>query len=76
VLVAAVLGPQEREDRELEVVRLTLEKLDDARELAVRQAERSVKGLFGDRAQGASVPRLPDGTFGGTAGAAAALESV
>ena len=40
MLVAAVLRPEQREDRELEVVRLAPEQLDDARELAVREAER------------------------------------
>jgi len=62
VLVAAVLRPEEGEDRELEVVRLAPEQLDDARELAVREAERSVKGLFGDRAQGISVAAPSDGS--------------
>ncbi len=51
VLVAAVLRPEEREDGELEVVRLALEQLQDARVLAVREAELAVKGLFRDRAQ-------------------------
>ena len=62
VLVPAVLRPEQREDRQLEVIGLALEPLDDARELTVREAERSVKGLFGDRAQGVSVPALPDGS--------------
>ena len=35
VLVAAVLRPEEREDRQLEVVRLAPEQLDDARQLPV-----------------------------------------
>jgi hypothetical protein len=61
MLVAAVLRPEEREDRQLEVVGLALEPLDDACELTVGEAERSVKGLFGDRAQGVSVPALSDG---------------
>jgi hypothetical protein len=39
VLVAAVLGPEEREDGELEVVRPALEQLVDPRELAVGEAE-------------------------------------
>ena len=42
VLVAAVLRPEEREDRQLEVVRLALEQLDDARELPVGQTEGAV----------------------------------
>jgi hypothetical protein len=42
VLVAAVLRPEEREDSQLEVVRLTLEQLDDARELPVGETEGAV----------------------------------
>ena len=52
VLVAAVLGPEEREDGELEVVRLALEQLLDTVELPVRQAEGTVERLFGDPRQG------------------------
>ena len=60
MLVAAVLRPEEREDRQLEVVRLALEQLDDARELPVGQAEGAVNGervqrLFGDLRSGRSV---------------------
>ena len=44
MLVAAVLRPEEREDRQLEVVRLALEQLDDARELPVGQTEGAVNG--------------------------------
>jgi len=44
VLVAAVLRPEEREDRQLEVIRLALEQLDDARELPVGQTEGAVNG--------------------------------
>jgi hypothetical protein len=56
MLVAAVLGPEEREDRQLEVVRLALEKFDDAFELSVGQPERTVhrdgvQWLFGDPGQ-------------------------
>jgi hypothetical protein len=39
VLVAAVLGPEQREDLELEVVRLAVEEREDAGELPVREAE-------------------------------------
>jgi hypothetical protein len=39
VLVAAVLGPEQREDRELEVVRSAFEQLVDALELSVAEAE-------------------------------------
>jgi hypothetical protein len=52
VLVPAVLGPEEREDGELEVVRLALEQLLDTVELPVRQAEGAVERLFGDPRQG------------------------
>ncbi len=51
MLVAAMLGPEEREHRELEVVRIALEQLADTVELLVRQAESSVEGLFGDPRQ-------------------------
>jgi len=66
-----MLRPEEREDRQLETVRLALEQLDDPRELGVRQAERAmerkrVERLFGDRAQGASVTAGSDG-FGARA---------
>jgi hypothetical protein len=46
VLVAAVLRPEEREDRELEVVRLALEQLLDTVEFPVGQAEGAVERLF------------------------------
>ena len=51
MLVAAVLGPEEREDRQLEVVRLALEQLDDALQLPVGQSECAVNGLGGDLRQ-------------------------
>ena len=51
MLVPAVLGPEQREDGQLEVVRLALEQLDDARELSVGETERSVDGLFRDGSQ-------------------------
>ena len=51
VLVAAVLRPEEREDGELEVVRLALEQLLDTVEFPVRQAEGAVERLFGDPRQ-------------------------
>jgi hypothetical protein len=54
VLVAAVLRPEEREDRELEVVRLAPEQLVDTVELRVGQTERPVERLFCD-------PRQRDG---------------
>jgi hypothetical protein len=61
VLVAAVLRPEEREDGQLEMVRLTLEQLLDARVLPVREAELTMEWLFRDGAQGASLAALPDG---------------
>ena len=45
------LGPEQREDRELEVVGLATEQLTDTVELPVGEAEYAMKGLFGDRAQ-------------------------
>jgi hypothetical protein len=52
MLVAAVLRPEEREDRELEVIRLAREQLADTRELAVGETERPVERLFEDPRQG------------------------
>jgi hypothetical protein len=43
-----VLRPEQREDRELEVVRLTRQQVDDSIELLVREAELAVKLLFRD----------------------------
>jgi hypothetical protein len=51
VFVAAVLGPEEREDRELEVVRLAFEQRADALVLPVREAECTMERLFRDAAQ-------------------------
>jgi hypothetical protein len=51
VLVAAVLGPEQGEDGELEVVRLSLEQLADTVELPVGQAEGAVERLFCDPRQ-------------------------
>jgi hypothetical protein len=53
VLVAAVLRPEEREDGELEIVRLALEQPCDPRKLPVREAEGAMQRLGGDLAQGA-----------------------
>ena len=58
VLVAAVLRPEEREDRELEVVRVALQQLSDSVELPVGETERSMERLFGDRSQKVIVPGL------------------
>jgi hypothetical protein len=46
-----MLGPQEREDGELEVVRLAAEQIADTFELAVGKAEGEVKRLFCDPLQ-------------------------
>jgi hypothetical protein len=56
MLVAAVLRPEEREDRQLEVIRVALEQGDDPGKLRVRQPERPVQRLvlerlFGDPRQ-------------------------
>jgi len=51
MLVAAVLRPEQREDRELEVVRFTLQQLDDARKLPVGETERPVERLFDELRQ-------------------------
>jgi hypothetical protein len=51
VLVAAVLRPEQREDGELEVVRLALQQLADTVQLPVGQAEGAMERLFRDRSQ-------------------------
>jgi len=51
MLVAAVLGPEQREDRELEMIRLPAEQVADSVELAVRQPEGAMKRLFRYRRQ-------------------------
>jgi hypothetical protein len=58
VLVAAVLRPEKREDRQLEIVRLAAEQPLDTVELSVGQTESAVKWLLGDRAQEAMVSGL------------------
>jgi len=55
MLVPAVLRPEEREDGELEVVRLGACQGADTVELPVRETEQTMEGLFGDRTQRASV---------------------
>ena len=57
MLVAAVLRPEQREDGELEMVRLALQQLEDAVVLPVREAELAVEWLFRDEAQDASLER-------------------
>jgi hypothetical protein len=46
-----VLRPEQREDGELEVIRIAAEQLLDSPVLPVRQTERTVERLFGDRRQ-------------------------
>jgi hypothetical protein len=46
MFVRAMLGPEEREDSELEVVRLAVEQVADTFELPVGEAEGAVKRLF------------------------------
>ena len=62
MLVAAMLGPEHREDRELEIVRRPLEQFLDPRELPVGETERAVERLPGDDAQGASLAATPGRT--------------
>ena len=58
MLVAAVLGPQQREDRELEAIRLPAEQVADSVELAVREPEGAMKRLFRYRRQMTESSRL------------------
>jgi hypothetical protein len=51
MLIGAMLGPQEREDGELEVVGLPTEQVADTLELPVGEAEGAVKRLFCDPRQ-------------------------
>jgi hypothetical protein len=60
MLVAAVLRPEQREDGELEVVRLPLEQLPDTVELPVGETEGPMEWLLRDRAQGATIARGAD----------------
>ena len=55
MLVAAVLRPEQREDLELEVVRLALKQRDDSSELPVREAEPAMERVFRNGAQVASL---------------------
>jgi hypothetical protein len=62
VFVAAVLRPEEREDRKLELVRIALEQVADSLKLPVRQAESTMeRRLFGDRSQNPTLAFLADG---------------
>jgi hypothetical protein len=51
VFVAAVLRPEEGEDRELEMVRVSPEQLPDTARFPVGQTKGAVKGLGGDLRQ-------------------------
>jgi hypothetical protein len=51
VLVAAVLAPQQREGRQLEVVRVALQQLADAVQLPVGKAECAMERLLDGRRQ-------------------------
>ena len=57
MLVATVFRPEQREDRELEVIRLAREQLTDSFELAVGETERLVERLFEDPRQGIDTNR-------------------
>src|SRR5205823_8586720 len=71
MLVAAVLGPQQREDRELEAIRLPAEQVADSVELAVREPEGAMNRLFRYRRQVPESSRLT-----GRVAAAFALHNV
>jgi hypothetical protein len=58
MLVATVLGPEQREDRELEVIRLPAEQVTDPVKLAVRQPKGAMKRLFRYRRQRIESSRL------------------
>jgi hypothetical protein len=51
VLVPAMLRPEQREDGELEVVRIASEQFTDTVELPVREAESAMERLFRDPRQ-------------------------
>src|SRR4051794_21977816 len=53
VLAAAVLRPEQREDRQLAVVGVALEQLADARVLGIGEAESLVQRRIGDPRQDA-----------------------
>src|SRR6266567_9119134 len=58
MLVATVLGPKQREDRELEVIWLPAEQVTDPVKLAVRQPKGAMKRLFRYRRQVIECTRL------------------
>ena len=51
MLVRAMLGPEEREDGELEVVRISAQELADPLQLPIGEPERSMEWLFDDLRQ-------------------------
>jgi hypothetical protein len=55
VLVAAVLAPEQREDGELEVIRVAAEQLLDARELWIRETQGAMERLLDDGRQETSI---------------------
>jgi hypothetical protein len=59
VLVRAVLRPEEREDRELKMVRLAPEQFADSVELPVGEAEGAMERLFCDPRQGSESSGAP-----------------
>ena len=61
-----MLRPEEREDGQLEVVRVALEQRPDAIELRVRQAENAVERLFRDAAQRAILDKRCGRSPGGS----------
>jgi hypothetical protein len=60
VLVPAVLGPEKREDRELEVVRVACQKRADSLELPVGQTECAMQGRIRRRRQAISLASPAD----------------
>jgi hypothetical protein len=56
-----MLGPEQGEDGELEVVRRALEQLPDTVELPVAETESPVERLVGNGSQGRMVSGFPDG---------------
>jgi hypothetical protein len=51
MLVGAMLGPEERKDGELEIVRVSAQELADPLQLPIGESECSMKGLFDDGRQ-------------------------
>jgi hypothetical protein len=58
MLVATVLRPKQREDGELEVIRVALEQVADTVEFPVGQPEGAMQGLLRDLRQGPESSRL------------------